>query len=253
MLKSMIIAISTYSKIPMPRFEWKEKDMRYILCFFPIVGVLTGAVSLGAFWLMKKLGFGHVAIAGILTVLPIIINGGIHMDGFLDTVDAKSSYQSRERKLEILKDPHTGAFAIIFGIVYMLLYFSFCNEIGENEILFLAMGYPYSRILSGLSLALFQKAKKDGMAASFQDAASHRVQWILAAELVLYAAILLYLSLPYGIVILVAGAVSFGYYRWMAYREFGGVTGDLAGYFLQICELFILIVIVLLGGVQSWF
>jgi adenosylcobinamide-GDP ribazoletransferase len=47
-----------------------------------------------------------------MVVAPIIITGGIHMDGFLDTQDALSSYQPRERRLEILKDSHAGAFAI---------------------------------------------------------------------------------------------------------------------------------------------
>ena len=32
-------------------------------------------------------------------------------------------------------------------------------------------------------------------------------------------------------------AVVFGWYLWMADREFGGITGDLAGYFLQVFEL----------------
>ena len=41
----------------------------------------------------------------------------IHMDGFLDTMDALNSYGSREKKLEILKDSRTGAFAVIgFGL-----------------------------------------------------------------------------------------------------------------------------------------
>lgn len=245
MLKSMIIAISTYSRIPMPRFEWKEKDMRYILCFFPIVGMIIGACEVGIFCLMEKLGFQPVTKAAVLTVLPMIINGGIHMDGFLDTVDAKSSYASKEKKLEILKDPHTGAFAIIFGMVYILAYFAFCNEITAETILFLAMCHPFSRILSALSLAVFSKAKKDGMAAAFSTAAPGKVKWILITELILYAGILLYLSLPYGIIILAAGAAAFIYYRLMSYKEFGGITGDLAGFFLQICELTILISVVI--------
>ena len=36
---------------------------------------------------------------------------------------------------------------------------------------------------------------------------------------------------------LAAALACLGYYRWMAYRQFGGVTGDLAGFFLQLCEL----------------
>jgi len=39
LLNAMIIAIAMYSKIPMPRVDWNEKNMRYAMCFFPLVGV----------------------------------------------------------------------------------------------------------------------------------------------------------------------------------------------------------------------
>ena len=54
-------------------------------------------------------------------LLPVLVTGGIHMDGFLDTTDALSSWQPREKKLEILKDSHAGAFAIIMGCSYFVL------------------------------------------------------------------------------------------------------------------------------------
>ena len=42
LLNAMIIAIAMYSKIPMPRVDWNEKNMRYAMCFFPLVGVIIG-------------------------------------------------------------------------------------------------------------------------------------------------------------------------------------------------------------------
>lgn len=59
----------------------------------------------------------------------MLVTGGIHLDGFLDTQDAMSSYQERERRLEILKDPRAGAFAIISGIVYFLIYLGINSEL----------------------------------------------------------------------------------------------------------------------------
>ena len=41
-LYSCIIAISMYSKIPMPNVEWTEERMRYVMCFFPLVGIVQG-------------------------------------------------------------------------------------------------------------------------------------------------------------------------------------------------------------------
>ena len=114
LLNAMIIAIAMYSKIPMPRVDWNEKNMRYAMCFFPLVGVIIGVWEIVAGNLITVWkGEGTFFYAVVLTLIPVFITGGIHLDGFADTMDAKSSYGDREKKLQILKDPHTGAFAII--------------------------------------------------------------------------------------------------------------------------------------------
>lgn len=252
MLKSLIMAFSTYSKIPTPKVKWNEKSMKYSMCFFPFVGVVIGFINVLVLNLFTHIQTDSLLPACILTVLPILITGGIHMDGFLDTVDAKSSYKSKEEKLDILKDPHTGAFAIIFAIVYMILYFGFIyqslSDIRADKItevnLCIALGYVYSRILSGLSVVMFRKAKKDGMVAATSDSSGAGVKWVLLIELAICISAFMLLSPVYGIAAVAAGVISFLYYFYTAYKNFGGVTGDLAGYFLQICELAILIFVV---------
>ncbi len=240
MLKSLIAAFSTYSKIPMPHVRWDENSMKYSMCFFPFVGAAIGLCSAGCLYGLHALGIGTAMTAAVLTALPLLLNGGIHMDGFLDTMDAKSSYQPMEEKLRILKDPHTGAFAIISGLVYVLLCFGGFCEVTEREIGCIAIGYAYSRMLSGLSVVTLRKAKKDGMAAASADAAERSVKWILAAELIVCVCIMILVNPVLGSVCVLAGGISFLSYRRMAYRVFGGITGDLAGYFLQNCELFML-------------
>lgn len=240
MLKSLIIAFSTYSRIPMPKLEWDEAGMRYSLCFFPLVGAALGALSVICFFALDALGFGTPLRAAILGALPVLVTGGIHMDGFLDTVDAKSSWRPREEKLRILKDPHTGAFAVIYAGIFLLLQYGLFTEITEREIGFVAAGYVCSRIFSALSIAVFRKARKDGMAATAADAAPKRVKGILAAELAVVSVLLLWADVVRGGVVLLACAAVFLYYRRMSSREFGGITGDLAGYFLQVCELCVL-------------
>ena len=118
---SFKIAFSMYSKIPMPKSDWKKENMRYIMCFFPLIGLVIGALTLA--W-----GIGGGALVSskllytiILVLIPVFVTGGIHLDGLLDTADALNSYQPRERKLEILKDSNSGAFAIITAMVYFLL------------------------------------------------------------------------------------------------------------------------------------
>lgn len=244
-MQSLIIAFSMYSRIPMPRCEWNERGMKYSMCFFPLVGLVLGLCSAGVYLGLGALGFSGISRSLVLAVVPILVTGGIHMDGYLDTMDARSSWKSMEEKLRILKDPHMGAFACIYGIVYLLLAVAFFNEAGDGEIFSIATGYVLSRILSGLSVVIFQKAKREGMAAASANASSGSVRWILALELVICAAVMIALCPRYGLTSLAVGACCFGWYRHMAYKSFGGITGDLAGYFLQICELGILAGIVL--------
>lgn len=246
-MRSLIIAFSMYSRIPMPRCEWNEQSMKYSMCFFPLVGAVLGMCSVGVYFGLGALGFGGISRAIILTVLPILVTGGIHMDGYLDTVDAKSSWKGVEEKLQILKDPHMGAFACIYGIVYLLLSAAFWCEAGAGEIFSIAAGYVFSRILSALSVVTFRKAKKEGMAAASANASSGPVKWILVLELAVCAAVMAAVSLRVGLTSLAVGTCCFARYHHMAYKNFGGITGDLAGYFLQVCELGMLAGIVIVS------
>ena len=136
-LKSLCLAFSMYSRIPMPRVDWEEKNMRYVLCFFPWVGLVVGGGMYGLWLLRSWLGvfipFPVFVLTG--TVLPVLITGGIHMDGFMDTMDALHSYSPKERKLEILKDSHIGAFAVIMLAVYGLVYLGAFSEVESNVML----------------------------------------------------------------------------------------------------------------------
>lgn len=247
MLESFIIAFSMYSRIPMPRVNWTERGMKYSMCFFPLVGAVIGMCNVGVFYGMQALSFGRVCMAVFLTALPVLLNGGIHMDGFLDTVDARRSYKPKEERLKILKDPHAGAFAIIYGGVYFLLMFGLFCEIEATQMTALAFGYVYSRILSGLSVVAFPKAKKEGTVAAFADAAQKRVKGILIVQAVVCGAVWIWVNPLYGIVCMAVGALVFVYYYFMSKKQFGGITGDLAGYFLQLCELLELAAVVAAG------
>ena len=61
--------------------------------------------------------------------IPILITGGIHLDGFCDVTDAKSSYASTERKLEIMSDSHVGAFVVMYLGIYLLLQAGFIQKL----------------------------------------------------------------------------------------------------------------------------
>lgn len=254
LFESMIIAFSMYSKIPMINVNWKKENMKYALCFFPLVGFVIGLCMALLMFLTEKLSIGSVLFAGMATILPVIITGGIHIDGFCDTVDAKSSHQSVERKLEILKDPHIGAFALIYCVVYFIAVFSFWTEINikVDTIIFITLGFMLSRSMSALSIVTFRCAKNSGLAYMFSDAAEkNKVKKIMYLYIGVISMILLFINYKLAIITLLLAFLCFVMYKKMSYNEFGGITGDLAGYFLQMVELIILIAVVIFGG-TSW-
>ena len=133
-LQGFVVAFSMYSKLPMPRITWTKKNMKYCMCFFPLIGLVIGWLMYGWFRLALWAGFGGNFRTAVLILIPVAVTGGIHLDGLLDTADALSSYKSQEEKLEILKDSHAGAFAIIIGITYFVLAFGVYSEMTEERL-----------------------------------------------------------------------------------------------------------------------
>lgn len=243
-LKNLCMAFSMYSKIPVPKVAWEEKNMKYALCFFPLIGIVQGIAFYFLWTLREKVGVYLPFPVFVLTgcVLPLAITGGIHMDGFLDTMDALHSWQDKEKKLEILKDPHVGAFACISLSGYLCLYAAGLYLIlSKRQLFFLLIGFTLSRTFSALTLLTVKGAKKDGLLYTFASSA-HRsvVLGVLLAWVFLgfWAAWLFYGIQGLGAVLvsllLVPG------YIFMAKKHFGGLTGDLAGFFVTVYELFFL-------------
>ena len=124
-LQTIAVAFAMFSAIPMPQFEWSQKNMRYALCAFPLIGAVCG----GLWCLVGVLPVPELVRAAGFCLVPVLVTGGIHLDGFADTCDALSSYGDAEKKLEILKDPHCGAFAVIRLCAYFILYFALCASV----------------------------------------------------------------------------------------------------------------------------
>ncbi len=251
LLRSLAIAISMYSKIPVPTVDWNEKNMKYAMCFFPVVGAAAGGLQLLiGYLLLKYTSCGNLFFAIAMALIPVIVSGGIHLDGFADTVDALSSYGDREKKLEILKDPNTGAFAVIGLCVYFLADTALWSEVTVELLPVIACTYMFSRSLSGISVVSFRAAKNSGLLRTFQDGAQKkRVRMVLIVWACVCGGIMLYLSWKTAVLVILAALFVFLYYYRMSRKQFGGTTGDLAGYFLQVCELAMLAGAVLSRGI----
>lgn len=238
LFKSLVIAFSMYSRVPMPQFEWKEEDMQYSLCFFPLVGTLIGGLLAGFLFLSVRWNLGWLSSCLMGCAIPLLVTGGFHLDGFMDVSDALHSYGDREKKMEILKDSHIGAFAVIQTLVLSLIYVSAFSEIdGIRPMLVFCMGFTLSRILSGLSLVYLKSAKREGLLFAFSNTANKTVvRVVLWIELVVTIAGMLYLEVICGSLAVACAVGCFCYYDYKSKKELGGITGDFAGFFVVICE-----------------
>ena len=189
--------------------------------------------------------------AAVMTLIPVFVSGGIHLDGFMDTMDALGSWGDKEKKLEILKDSHNGAFAVIGICCYFTGSLGVWSEIRTEMLPVVAAGYVISRALSGIAVVTFPAARGSGLVKTFQDGAQKKAVRITMIVYLILAAVYLYFCSPVGmVVLLIIAGVVFGYYYRMSRKQFGGVTGDLAGYFLQICELALLVGGLIVQGIK---
>ena len=255
MFRSLCIAVAMYSKLPTPRVDWDKKSLSWAMCFFPVVGVVIALLLGGWLKLCAWLDFGTFLRSAVALLLPIAVSGAIHLDGFCDTSDALGSHQSREKKLEILKDSHTGAFAIICCCLYLIFFFAVWCEVepAGRTLWVLSLGPVLSRSLSGLAAVSWPNARGSGLLATFiqpMDAVKARV--LLLVWVAVSAAAMITLDPVTGLAAAAGAGLSFLYYFVMSRRQFGGITGDLAGFFLQVCECAMVLAVVLAQRLEAW-
>lgn len=239
-LKGVALGISMFSRIPIPQVEWNEENMRYMFCGFPLVGVVIGLFL----WLWTlvcgALNFGIIIRAAGLALIPVAVSGGVHLEGFCDVSDALASRAEPERKRQIMKDPHIGAFAAISLGAYLLVYFAFCCElpIDRRTLPILVLMPVLSRSLSGLSAIFFPSAAAKGLLRSFRDASDKVVTvFVLATFALLCVSLMLVIYPLAGLAEIVLSALTLLILFFTSQKQFGGMSGDLSGWFLCIAEI----------------
>ena len=238
-LAPLFLAFSTYSVLPAPRRDWQAGRMGHVICWLPLVGALPGAALLLWAWLCQACGLAPALRAAGAAVLPLLLSGGIQMDGLMDTADALAARQPRGRTLEIMKDPHCGAFAVLGCCCYLLLSFGLYWQLdGMGLLAAAACCFPLSRALCAYSVLRLPNARHGGMlhalAAAPGGGGAKAAMLLLAA---LCALAMLLLGRWAGLAAALCAALCLLWYMRLALRRFGGVTGDSSGFFIQVCEL----------------
>lgn len=244
-VNSFLICFSMYTSIPLPTKAWEKDSVRYVFIFFPLIGVVIGGFEILWYHLAIYLGISGVFYGAVGVAIPVILSGGIHLDGFADTCDAWASRASKEKKADILKDPRVGAFAVIYTVVYFLIFFGafveFYYKSGALIVLFAT--FILSRILGAFTSLFIRGYKKSGTLFAFSsNSGKFAVAVFLFAYLALLA-LLIFAFTPYYVIFLVMGVMVLWFiiFRNFCLYSFGGMSGDLAGFGISIAELLFIV------------
>ena len=174
--QTIAVTFGMFSAVPVPQPTWNERNMRYALCAFPLIGVVCGAAAGVWGWLASVWDLPVLLRAAGFCLLPVWITGGIHLDGFADTSDALASYGDKEKRLAILKDSHCGAFAVIRLCSWFVLDFALWSALPLTiqTVGCMQLGFVLERAISGWAVASLPLAKHRGLAYTFSTASDRR-------------------------------------------------------------------------------
>jgi adenosylcobinamide-GDP ribazoletransferase len=212
-----------------------------IVPWFPIVGVLIGAVVGGLAAALAELVPPMVAAACAL-VAGLLLTGAFHEDGLADVCDAFAGGTAPERRLEILKDPRHGTYGVSAIAASVLLRWVSIAAVGSSAAMFagLVAAHALGRASAVATMLVLPPATEHGLGASH----SHRLRTGptalgVTAAVAAVAALTGWWVAPLLAVALV-GSVAVG---WMAMRKIGGLVGDVLGAIEQVVECGVLVVV----------
>ena len=233
------IALQFLSSLPIRLPGMPEpRELGRSLLFYPLVGLLFGAILWAVNWLL--LGTPTLLHAALLLSLWVLLSGGLHLDGLADSADAwLGGFGDRERTLTIMKDPRSGPIAVVTLVLVLLLKFTallaligqphslaliIVPLIGRSALLGLFLTTPYVRA-GGLGQALADHLPRS---------AGKQVLAVSALACVLIAGLS-------GVVAVVLAVLGFVWLRQVMLRRLGGTTGDTAGAMLELLEVAVLV------------
>lgn len=213
----------------------KPPDER-TLAWFPAVGALIGGLLAAVSWLVSLGGSSRLIAAGLIVLADLTITGMLHFDGLADSADGLLPHLDRKRRLEVMRSPEVGAFALtIVPVVLGLRWFSIMVNIDE-WLMFVGI-WMLSRTLMATAPAWLPYAHEQGIVTPFlAGARKWFVVWFIPAAVLLVSVDVQRGPVAIGLGVL-AGTAVLG----LALRKIGGFSGDVLGAAAVVAETVALI------------
>lgn len=231
------MAWGMFCAIPCPVKKWNGDKYPQMLLCLPLIGLLIGALWALAAWGLSALNAPVLFAAAVLTALPYILTGGIHLDGYMDCADAILSRRDRESRVKILKDSHVGSFAVIaFGLLLLFVFSLFASaEFRGTDCWKLAFVPAVCRGCSAWAVLSLKPLDTSGYAKMYGNPVkeAHRLLAGLIALVIAFVPAFLWgLSGLYALVGAVGSLVTITVCR----QDLGGMSGDISGSAITIGE-----------------
>lgn len=243
-MKLLWLSISFLTTLPTPAIDFIPGGLSRASRFFPIAGLILAAL-LGAAGSISMQLFPPTLTAVLLIALWVVLTGGLHLDGLADCCDGLFVPVDWERRLEIMKDPRSGSFAVVGLVIILMVKAAAVAALLETGQWWfpLLSACTISRWLI-LAAARQPQARTSGMGADFAAGITPRD---LIVALLLPLLVSVWAGWPGVFAWLPAAAALWGWSR-LAGRRIGGVTGDVYGAVVETAEAAILLTFVAWSG-----
>ena len=235
-MNSFLLAIQLLTIIPISHsFVASNKQLGFSCLFFPVIGLFIG--SLLAFFALLLNDTPLQIQATLILSLWVLLTGGLHLDGLADCSDAwVGGFTSKQRSLDIMKDPAAGPIAVVILVLLLLLKWSIICFILEQQSLLILILAPILGRLAILILMLSTKYIRSGGIAEKLVANLPREKAITLSFITLLTGIyyLNFLAISFMLITLFI-------IRYYANKRLGGTTGDVYGAAVELVEVSILL------------
>lgn len=238
----LLLAVQFFSVFPVKKeLPLQKNDVTAMYIWLPLLGALIGSIVAVSAWLLRDFtDVSSLLIAFIVVAIGFSLTGGLHLDGLADVGDAYFSYQDREKRLHIMGDPRIGAFGtmvLLFVVVGKIIIVA--EIIQLVPLVIIGAISVFSRIGLLILFSTTASAKGTGLAAFFQQKADFKIIKIFAGVFLFSASVLAVYVFGWWPAVAMAAAllVSLVIFRRWCFRNFGGVTGDLFGAYMEGIEV----------------
>lgn len=235
-LPPLLTALGLFTRLPLPARAFATPWQAGLLAWLPPIGVLIGLLAAGATWLGAQC-FNPLLAGVVGTGVWIAITGGLHLDGVADCGDGLACCATREKRLEIMRDPRLGAFGAVALLLAVLLKIAALAMLAEMPwpTLFAACALAALLGRTNLALAVLSQpvARPSGMGASFKRVAQ---KWEGALALLLAGVACACLGW-HGLAAAVGATAAFLWLTGLARSRLGGMTGDVYGALIELTEI----------------